>query len=124
MATDNKQLIQYALAELASTGNPAALDPLLHADFVHHRPDAKRNKTQWLQAVRETPLAELRVQIHHLLADGPYVVMHSRRWLATGGPEITGVDIWRVQDALIVEAWEILERNAHAADNMKWYDSR
>lgn len=121
-ATNNKHIIQHALAELARTGDAAVLDPLLHADFIHHRPDMTRTKAEWLQAVRAVPLPELRVQVHHLLEDGPYVVMCSKRWLASGGPEITGVDIWRVEDGLIREAWETLETSTSAPANMKWYE--
>lgn len=71
--------------------------------------------------MRAVPLAKLRVDIRHLLADGAYVVMHSRRSFATGGPEIVGVDIWRVENGLIAEGWEILEQVAEAADHFMWW---
>lgn len=80
-----------------------------------------RNKAEWLAALRAVPLAELRVELHHLLTDGAYVVMHSRRWLTSGGPYITGVDIWRLEDGLIVEGWELLEPRADAAQHMLWW---
>ena len=123
MATDNKHIIQEALAKLIQTGDATALEPFLHADFVHHRPDSTLNKARWLAAVRAVPLADLRVDIRHLLADGAYVVMHSRRWLATGGQEIAGVDIWRVENGLIAEGWEILEPIAEAADHFVWWQA-
>jgi predicted SnoaL-like aldol condensation-catalyzing enzyme len=121
MATDNKQLIQEALAKLMHTGDESALEPFLHAGFVHHRPDSTSNKGQWLAAVRALPLADLRVVVRHLLADGAYVVMHSTRSLASGGPEIAGVDIWRMEDGLIAEGWEILEPVAEAAQHFMWW---
>jgi predicted SnoaL-like aldol condensation-catalyzing enzyme len=121
MTTDNKHIVEQALSELIRTGDLAALEALLHVDFVHHRPDATRNKAQWLQAVRALPLGELRIQIHHFLADGDFVVMHSTRRLQRGGPDITGVDIWRVEGGLIVEGWETLESQAYAAHNMQWW---
>jgi predicted SnoaL-like aldol condensation-catalyzing enzyme len=121
MVTDNKQVIQNALAKLLQTNDASALEPFLHADFLHHRPDSTSNKAQWLAAVRAVPLADLRVDIRHLLSDGAYVVMHSRRSLATGGPEIAGVDIWRVENGLIAEGWETLEPVAEAADHFVWW---
>lgn len=121
MVTDNRQIIQGALAKLIETGDASALEPFLHADFLHHRPDSTSNKAQWLAAVRAVPLADLRVDIRHLLADGAYVVMHSRRSLATGGPEVVGVDIWRVENGLIAEGWEILEPIGEAADHFVWW---
>jgi predicted SnoaL-like aldol condensation-catalyzing enzyme len=123
MPTDNKHIIQNALSSLIQTGDATALEPFLHADFLHHRPDSTSNKAQWLAAVRAVPLALLRVDIRHLLADGAYVVMHSRRSLTTGGPEIDGVDIWRVEDGLIAEAWELLEPVSESADHFVWWQA-
>src|SRR5687768_2316411 len=120
MTTNNKHIIQSALATLIQTGDADALQPFLHSDFLHHRPDSTLNKARWFAAVGAGPLADLRVDIRHLLADGAYVVMHSRRLFATGGPEIAGVDIWRVESGLIAEGWEILEPVAEAADHFTW----
>lgn len=121
MAPDNKSIVQGALAKLIQTGDASALEPFLHEEFLHHRPDTTLNKPQWLAAVRAVPIADLRVDIRHWLAEGAYVVMHSRRSLTNGGPEVAGVDIWRIEDGLIAEAWEILEPVAEAADHFVWW---
>ncbi|TDC89377.1 nuclear transport factor 2 family protein [Actinomadura sp. 7K507] len=122
--SDNKSIVQRALAELIEAGSVDALDPLLSDDFVHHRPDSTSStKAEWLAAVDAalTPLAGMRVEVHHLLADDDHVVMHSRRRLPDG-PEITVVDIWRLNDGLVTEGWEIIEPTAHAADNLAWWE--
>ncbi|KAB2343620.1 nuclear transport factor 2 family protein [Actinomadura rudentiformis] len=124
MTTDNKSIVQRALAELIETGSTNALEPLLSDDFVHHRPDSTSStKAEWLAAVHAalTPLAEMQVQVHHLLADGDHVVVHSRRQLPDAGPEIAVVDIWRLDNGLIAEGWEIIEPVAHAAANLAWW---
>jgi predicted SnoaL-like aldol condensation-catalyzing enzyme len=124
-AESNKTLVRQALAALVETGSTDGLAPLLSDDFVHHRTDATTSdKTAWLAAVRAalTPLAGMRVEIHHLLADGDHVVMHSRRWLPGGGPEITVADVWRIEDGLIAEAWEIIEPAAQAAAHLSWWE--
>ncbi|MEU8801757.1 nuclear transport factor 2 family protein [Spirillospora sp. NPDC048819] len=124
MTTDNKSIVQRALAELIEAGSVDALDPLLSDGFVHHRPDSTSStKAEWLAAVNAalTPLAGMQVEVHHLLADGDHVVMHSRRRLP-GGPEITVVDIWRFDDGLIAECWEIIEPAAQAAANLAWWE--
>ncbi|MEV5828528.1 nuclear transport factor 2 family protein [Spirillospora sp. NPDC052242] len=124
MTTENKGLVERALAELISTGDVEALGKFLADGFVHHRPDATSStKDEWLAAVRAAlvPLAGMEVEVRHLLADGDHVVMHSRRRLPDG-PEITVVDIWRVEDGLIAEGWEIIEPTAQAAANLAWWD--
>lgn len=125
MTTDNKNVVQRALAELVQSGSTDALAPLLSDDFVHHRPDSTSStKAEWLSAVNAalTPLADMRVEVHHLLADGDHVVMHSRRRLPGSGPEIAVVDIWRLDDGLIAEGWEIIEPVDQAATNLTWWE--
>jgi predicted SnoaL-like aldol condensation-catalyzing enzyme len=123
MTTQNKSIVERALAELIGTGDVDALKPLLSDDFVHHRPDSTSStKAEWLAAVRAVPIADLRVEVHHVLADGDHVVMHSRRWLPGAGPGIAGVDIWRLDDGLIAEGWEIIEPVAEVAANQVWWE--
>ncbi|MFC7585270.1 nuclear transport factor 2 family protein [Nonomuraea antimicrobica] len=125
MTTDNKSIVQRALAALVATGDVEALAPLLSDDFIHHRPDAtSKSKAEWLAAVGAAlvPLAGMQVEIQHVLADGDNVVMHSRRRLPDGGPEIVVVDIWRLDDGLIAEAWEIIEPVAQAAAHLAWWE--
>jgi predicted SnoaL-like aldol condensation-catalyzing enzyme len=120
----NKDIVRRALSELITTGSTAGLAPLLSDDFVHHRPDATSStRSEWLAAVEAalTPLAGMQVEIEHLLAEGDHVVLHTRRRLPDGGPEIAVVDIWRVDGGLISEAWEIIEPVADAAANLTWW---
>lgn len=124
MTTDNKTLIQRALAELISTGDADTLVPLLKDDFVYHRPDATtRTKAEWLALVREGPLDEMKVEIDHVLADGDHVVMHSRRRIPGAGPGVEVVDIWRFDDGRIAEAWEIVEPATETAAHQVWWES-
>ncbi|GGQ10565.1 putative SnoaL-like aldol condensation-catalyzing enzyme [Actinomadura coerulea] len=118
----NKEIVQRALAELLTTGSTEGLRPLLSEDFAHHRPDASSTKDEWLAAVEAalTPLAGMQVEIVHLLADGEHVVLHTRRRLPDG-PEIAVVDIWRIADGLLAEAWEIIEPVAQATANLTWW---
>lgn len=122
--TDNKNLVQRALTALVATGDVEALAPLLSDDFIHHRPDSTSTKAEWLAAVGAAliPLAGMHVEIQQVLAEGDHVVMYSRRWLPGAEPGITVVDIWRLDDGLIAEAWEIIEPVTRAAANMTWWE--
>ncbi|NUR48432.1 MAG: nuclear transport factor 2 family protein [Hamadaea sp.] len=120
---DSKAIVQQALTALIATGDVDALARSLRDDFVHHRPDARNStKTEWLDSVRAAlvHLAGMQVDIQLVLADRDHVMMHSRRWLA-GGPEIAVVDIWRIRDGLIAEAWEIIEPVAEATGHLRWW---
>ncbi|MFI0480377.1 nuclear transport factor 2 family protein [Actinomadura sp. 9N215] len=125
MTTENKNIVQKALAELIETGDVDALGRLLSDGFVHHRPDAtSRTKAEWLAAVRASweKIADMRVEVLHVLADGDHVVMYSRRSLPDSGPEVAVVDIWRFDGGLIAEAWEVIEPVAQAAANLAWWE--
>jgi predicted SnoaL-like aldol condensation-catalyzing enzyme len=126
MTTENKSIVQRALAGLIETGDVDALAPFLSDDFVHHRPGTTTStKVEWLAAVRAAlvPLTGMQVEIHQVLADGDHVVMYSRRWLPDAGPEIAVVDIFRIDDGLIAEGWEIIEPVAQVATNLVWWES-
>jgi predicted SnoaL-like aldol condensation-catalyzing enzyme len=125
MTTENKAVVQRAMAALLETGGVDALAPFLSDDFVHHRPGGvDSTKAQWLDAVRTAmvPLAGMRVEIQQLLADGDRVVVYSRRWLADGGPEIAVVEIWRIDGGLVAEGWELIEPVAEVAAHLTWWE--
>jgi predicted SnoaL-like aldol condensation-catalyzing enzyme len=124
--TDNKTLVQQAFAVLLETGDVDALAPSIRDDFVHHRPGTTTStKPEWLAAVRaaQPPLDGMRVEILQLLADGDHVVVHSRRRLP-GGPEVTVVDIIRLDAGLVAEAWEIIEPVSQVTANLSWWNPR
>jgi predicted SnoaL-like aldol condensation-catalyzing enzyme len=125
MTTENKNIVQRALAGLIETRDADALAPFLSDDIVHHRPGSTTStKVEWLANVRAAlvPLAGMQVEIHQVLADGDHVVVYSRRWLPDAGPEIAVVDIWRLDDGLIAEGWEIIEPVAQVAANLVWWN--
>ncbi|MGC5381939.1 nuclear transport factor 2 family protein [Micromonospora sp. DT68] len=125
MTTENKSIVKRALAGLVETGDVDTLASFLSDDFVHHRPDSTSTRAEWLAAVHAAlgPTAGMQVDILHLLADGDHVVVHSRRRLPDGGSEIVVVDVLRIADGSIAEAWEIIEPVAHAAANVTWWES-
>ncbi|RAO13990.1 nuclear transport factor 2 family protein [Micromonospora noduli] len=126
MTTENKSIVGRALAGLVDTGDVDTLASYLSEDFTHHRSDSTTStRAQWLAAVRAAlgPTAGMRVDILHLLADGDHVVVHSRRRLPDGGPEIVVVDVLRIADGLIAEVWELIEPAAQAAANGAWWDA-
>ncbi|MFI6242613.1 nuclear transport factor 2 family protein [Micromonospora sp. NPDC050795] len=126
MTTENKSIVGRALAGLVDTGDVDTLASYLSEDFTHHRSDSTTStRAQWLAAVRAAlgPTTGMRVDILHLLADGDHVVVHSRRRLPDGGPEIVVVDVLRIADGLIAQVWEVIEPAAQAVANDAWWDA-
>lgn len=114
------------MARLVTTHDPASIEHVLSDAFIHHRPDSTSStKKEWLEAVRVAliPLADMQVEIRHVLAEGDHVVMHSRRWLPDTAAEIAVVDIWRLENGLITEAWELIEPTSQAPANLTWWET-
>jgi predicted SnoaL-like aldol condensation-catalyzing enzyme len=110
MNSDNKHIIETALDEMFAKGNVDALEPLLRDDFVDHGPGVvASSKAEWLAAVRQIPVADMKIEIRLLLADGDYVTMLSRRWLPWAGHWIAVADTWRLKDGLIAEHVEVFQ---------------
>lgn len=125
VTTENKRIVQQALAGLIETGDVDALAQFLSDGFVHHRPGSTTStKREWLAAVRAAlvSLVGMQVEIHQVLADGDHVVVYSRRRLPDAGREIAVVDIWRIDDGLIAEGWEIIEPTTQVAANLVWWE--
>ncbi|MEU7799774.1 nuclear transport factor 2 family protein [Micromonospora arborensis] len=126
MTTENKSIVQRALVGLVDSGDTDTLASFLSEDFIHHRPDSTTStRAEWLAAVGAAlgPTTGMQVEILHLVADSDHVVVHSRRRLPDGGPEIVVVDILRIADGSIAEVWEVIEPVAHATANLAWWES-
>lgn len=110
MNTDYKQLVLTCL-ELYGKGDFEAVAPLLRDDYVDHGlPFRTFTKADWIAAARKLPLAALRIDIRRLVVEDDYVTMFSRRWLPGGELDIAVADIFRLQDGLIAERWEVVEQ--------------
>lgn len=108
--TDYKELVLNCL-ELYGRGDLDAVAPLMRDDYADHGlPFQTSTKAEWIAEARKLPLSDLRIDIRRLVAEGDYVTMFSRRWLPGGVLDIAVADIFRVQDGLIAERWEVVER--------------
>ncbi|WBB59592.1 nuclear transport factor 2 family protein [Streptomyces sp. WMMC500] len=121
MTTENTTLVQKVLAEVLATGNVESLEAALSDDFLHHRPDSSRNKAEFLETVLAVPVADVQIDVQNVLGAGDHVVMHTLRRLRSTGLEIACVEIFRFENGLLTEAWEILETEAQAATNLLWW---
>lgn len=117
VSNDNKDLVLNCL-KLYGAGDLDAVAPLMRDDYADHGlPFRTATKAEWIAEARKLPLADLRVDIRRLVAEGDYVTLFSRRSLPAGALDIAVADIFRIQDGLIAERWEIVEQIALNAPN-------
>ena len=89
---------------------------LLHPEFVSHNPRVPHDPatTTGLQAFADffrSPAAKALVEagsdVRRIVADDPLVAVHNRIALPSG--DVAAVDIFRIQDGLVAEHWDVVQ---------------
>ncbi|MEU7892104.1 nuclear transport factor 2 family protein [Nonomuraea sp. NPDC049152] len=104
----NRKLVLEGFAEFAR-GNIDILRTLLAEDFVEHSPGNPSGRDAFIDFIAHAPVAGAQLELKRAIADEQYVVMH---YLMTPQGEERGtavVDIWRLEDGLIVEHWDVVQ---------------
>jgi predicted SnoaL-like aldol condensation-catalyzing enzyme len=106
-AEANKKLFLDAFARFAG-GDVEVLRTVLREDFVEHSPGNPSGRDAFVDFIAASPVAGARFELKRVIADGSYVVAHYRM-TGTDGDDTAVVDIWRVEDGLIVEHWDVVQ---------------
>jgi predicted SnoaL-like aldol condensation-catalyzing enzyme len=93
--------------KLASSGNVReAYERYVSEDFIHHNPFFKGDRLSLLTAMEESSKQNPNkaFEVQRALQEGDFVAVHSR---VQQKSEIAVVHMFRFQDDLIVELWDI-----------------
>ena len=102
-AAQGKQAVLDLLAAY-SNGDQSAFDVINPNKFIQHDPqigDGLTGLKTWLASI---PPGQISVKPVRVLADGPYVAVHSQTTLPSG--DTTSWDIFRFEHGKIVEHWD------------------
>ena len=117
---ENKAVVRRYIQEL-DKGNVAVIAELLSPNFVDHNPDPGQQSSfeTWKQMTTEAIAAfsNVHTTIHHLIAEGDMVVLHSTTSSTHTGEymgkpptgkqlTLTTIRIYRIADGKIVENWD------------------
>ena len=106
--TSSKQLVLNAYQRLAAR-DLDGLGQLLHEDFSSHNPDIPAGRTAAMEFLAGSPTADTKVDIQHVVADGSMVAVHYRALSPGELKSRSIVDIWRIDDDLIAEHWDVVQ---------------
>ena len=105
-ADRNREVFLTSFAEFAA-GNHDVLHRVLREDFVEHSPGTPSGRDAWIEFIKSGPAAEF--DLKRVIADDNYVVAHYRLVPAGSEGGVAVVDIWRFEDGMIVEHWDVVQ---------------
>ncbi|WP_430782677.1 nuclear transport factor 2 family protein [Actinoplanes sp. G11-F43] len=105
VAEENKRRFLDAFGRFAA-GDVEVLREIIRADFVSHTPGAPAGRDAWIEFIVGSPIAGAELDLRHVIADARFVVAHYTL-IPPEGPSEDVVDIWRFEDGLIVEHWDV-----------------
>ncbi|GAA0470129.1 putative SnoaL-like aldol condensation-catalyzing enzyme [Actinoplanes campanulatus] len=105
VAEENKRRFLDAFGRFAA-GEVEVLREILREDFLSHSPGAPAGRDAWIEFIVNSPIATAQLDLQHVIADDQFVVAHYTL-IPAEGPSEAVVDIWRFEDGLIVEHWDV-----------------
>lgn len=115
LTDQNRQLVLEAVSRFGA-GDIAGFTELLGKDFISHNPHVAHNRAaqsgreafgDYLSGPGSAHLRNATVAAKHLLADGDLVAVHTH--VATPQGDLATVDLFRVDDGMIVEHWDVVQ---------------
>jgi predicted SnoaL-like aldol condensation-catalyzing enzyme len=115
---EEQSRLDFTLAmyrEVLIAMNPDAVDRYISPDYVQHSslaaPGVEALKEFLVKVRAESPDAEQ--SIKRAFVDGDHVVVHVhvKRW--PGDPGLAAIDIFRLENGLIAEHWDVIQEVPH-----------
>jgi predicted SnoaL-like aldol condensation-catalyzing enzyme len=104
----NRELFEQSLAKFLA-GDLEALRAILREDFVEHSPGNPSGRDAFVEFVAKSPLMDSRIEMKRVAADDDHVVAHYHLTPPDDERGMAVVDIWRFEDGLIVEHWDVMQ---------------
>jgi predicted SnoaL-like aldol condensation-catalyzing enzyme len=111
-AERNRRLVMDVYEHVLKPLDASHVDDYFRADYVQHNPMARTGASglkaflAWAKSV--SPSAEHHVK--RLFVDGDYVIAHVHVIIQPGELGSAVVDIFRIQDGLIAEHWDVAQQ--------------
>ncbi len=121
LADTAKEIVTKAVTEIFVNGNIDAIDTYFAENYIQRNPTIKSGRAVIKKLFSNMP-ANFKYEPGMIIAEGNMVAVHAR---ITGfGPKpLIGVDIFRVQNGLIAEHWDVLQEEVlETASGMPMFD--
>ncbi|MFI7338915.1 nuclear transport factor 2 family protein [Streptomyces sp. NPDC050085] len=110
----NKAAVLEFLTTAFNAKDFTALDRYLHPDYLQHSPVIPTSRAGLRTFIADLPDA-VRYEPGAVIAEGDLVMIHGRYSGSTEKP-LVAVDIFRFEEGLVVEHWDVLQDEVPAKD--------
>lgn len=115
MSHDNKAIVLEGLDALFNRRDFEKAATLWSPDYIQHSRHVPAGRHGLFELVRSLP-GGARYQSGLAMAEGEHVVVHGR-YSGLDGPTLICVDIFRLEDGVMVEHWDVLQEEAAEAES-------
>ncbi|MFI5679576.1 nuclear transport factor 2 family protein [Streptomyces cellulosae] len=112
----NKAAVLEFLTTAFNSKDFTALDRYLHPDYLQHSPVIPTSRAGLRKFIADLPDA-VRYEPGAVIAEGDLVMIHGRYSGSTEKP-LVAVDIFRFEEGLVVEHWDVLQDEVPAKDTV------
>jgi predicted SnoaL-like aldol condensation-catalyzing enzyme len=107
----NKGMAVHVLKGLFEDGDLSVADRYIRPDYIQHNPNAADGTEPLKDFVRNAAAQspDLQYNVARVLAEGDMVLVHGNVVNQPGTRGIALVDMFRIQDGMIAEHWDILQ---------------
>jgi predicted SnoaL-like aldol condensation-catalyzing enzyme len=107
----NKGMAVHVLKRLFEDGDLSVADRYIRPDYIQHNPNAADGTEPLKEFVRNATAQspDLQYNVARVLAEGDMVLVHGNVVNQPGTRGIALVDMFRIQDGMIAEHWDILQ---------------
>jgi predicted SnoaL-like aldol condensation-catalyzing enzyme len=115
----NKSMAVHVLKGLFEDGDLSVADRYMRPDYIQHNPNAADGIEPLKEFVRAatTHYPDIRANVARVLAEGDMVLVHANVVFEPGTRGQSVVDMFRIQDGLIAEHWDVLQDVPEATAN-------
>jgi predicted SnoaL-like aldol condensation-catalyzing enzyme len=106
----NKKLVTEFIRSFYNEKDLDRARSLLAEKFVNHHPGVGVGRERTLDSFREQVvehLPQFSLTVRRMVAEGDYVWTHSLVKPFPDAPDVVVVDIWRIQDGVLAEHWDV-----------------
>ncbi|MEU5885135.1 nuclear transport factor 2 family protein [Spirillospora sp. NPDC047279] len=108
MSERNKEFVERVYNEFVN-GNIQVLRDTLKEDFIEHSPGNPSGRDAFVEFIAASPISGARFDLKRVIADERHAVVHYEMTLPGAERGVAVVDIWRIEDGLIAEHWDVLQ---------------